>query len=309
MGAVNAGWDTSRREVLRWGVLAVLAAPLAACAEGYDDSPDPLSALASAARADAKDARRLSSPVAKEVARVRSAHADALHREAVRANRPAATPKAGDPVTDLGSLGKRLDMAMKQARAQLPAASRHRAGLLGSVIAGCAGVQTLDRELGGAPVTDFAAASPGELQEETVAALQQALDTEHAAVWVYGLVSAFLPGEFAKGLDDGAGEHQQRRDAAQTMIAAAGAAPALAEAAYLPPKPVKDEKSAKAVVITAESDAATAWRAVIERCDDASLRSFSVDAMAASAARGTRWRSEAGLSPAAVALPGDSSPS
>lgn len=300
----------NRREVLRFGVLAALAVPLAGCGEGYDDSPDPLAALAAAARSDATAARELGesadAKIAAAVAEVRAAHAEALAREATRANRPPLEgEKLSNTVNDMAALGKRLRRARKQALSLLAAEPRHRAGLLGSVAAGCASAQALDPALGEVREAEFTPPSPaGELDEDAVAALQQALDTEHAAIWVCGLVAAFLPDSFGKGLDAATAEHRRRRDAAQIIIAAADAKPNIAEPAYLPPKPITSAASAKALVVTAEADAASAWRGVLERCDDKELRAFAAAALASSAVRCTLWRAELGTSPAAIALPG-----
>ena len=301
MLSVQAG----RRDVLRWGGLLVLAAPLVACNGGYDDSPDPLSALAAAARADARAARRLGGPAGSAVAALRTAQATALQSEVDRANRPpAATPKS-PAVQELPALGKRLVAARERATSLLGDASPFRAGLLASVAAGCAGALSLDRRLGSPAVPRFTApGSSGSLEESTVDALQQALDSEHASVWVYGQVSAFLPAIYDKSLREAIEEHQDRREATQEVLSASGATPVLAEAAYVTPKPVTNEPSARAAVIAAESDAARAWLGVVERAQDPALRALAADAMAASAIRGTRWRKEAGLKPPATPLPG-----
>lgn len=296
--------------MLRFGVLAALAVPLAGCGEGYDDSPDPLAATAAAARSDAAAARELSESadvkLAAAVAEIRAAHAESLGREVARANRPPLKGKAaGGALDDLAALGKRLRTGREKASSLLLTEPRHRAALLGSVAAGCASAQALDPALGKLPEPEFEPPSPaGELDEDAVAALQQALDAEHVAIWVFGLVGAFLPGSYNEGLDAATSEHRRRRDGTQLVIAAAGATPNIAEPAYLPPEPVKHAKSAMTLVVTMETDAASAWRGVLERCDDKELRTFAAAALTASAVRGTRWRAELGTSPAAVALPG-----
>lgn len=306
----------SRRDALRWGALSALAVPLAACGVGYDDSPDPLDALAKAARSDAEAARSLATAgstgasqvggVAIAVSRVRFEQADALAEEVRRANRPPSAGRVPDEkVADLPVLGKRLVAAREQARKLALSAPRHRAGLLGSVAAGCAAAQVLSTEMGEPAELEFATPKAGtELPEETVAALQQALVGEHAAVWVYGLVTAFLPEDFAKALDRAETEHRLRRDACQGVLTAAAATPNPAEPAYVPAKPVTDIRSAMAVVITAEADSAATWRGVLERADDTAVRGFALDALASSAIRQTRWRAESGETHPAIALPG-----
>jgi len=311
---VRAGWRSDRnglrrRDALRLGAIAALAVPLAACGEGYDDSPDPLSALADDASADAKAARAITgsgAALAATVARVRAEHARALRREVVRANRPPAkdTPE-GKPVTDLASLGTRLTTARERTRAMVPTAPGYRAGLLGAVAAGCASVQALDVTLG--KVAEPAFEQPGQVGKPAgaaVGALQRALAAEHAAIWVYDLVTAFLSAAYDEAIEAAVEEHQARRDATEQVLTNAGVSPVPPESAYRTPKPVTGEESAVAVVVVAETDATAAWRGVLERTADPALRRYALDALQASAVHATHWRAEAGISPAVVALPG-----
>nr|PZM97430.1 MAG: DUF4439 domain-containing protein [Thermocrispum agreste] len=304
------GVQVGRRDVLRWSGTALLTMPFAlsavsACSGGYDDSPDPLAPVAAAARADAEAAREMGGKLAEQIAELRAAQADAVQREVDRANRPPAPAGDRPPATSPKALGKRLRSAAEQAVGLIPRESRPRAGLLASVAAGCSAGLALDGSLGSPPAPRFAAPDPGDqLDEAAVQTLQDALAAEHATLWVFGLVTAFLPGSYDKGLRAATVEHRQRRDAAQAALISAGATPVLAETAYATPKPVKDDKSARAAVVAAETDAVAAWRVVIEHCDVAQVRSLAVAAMQASAARLTRWRLEAGMRPAALAMPG-----
>ncbi|PPK67422.1 ferritin-like domain-containing protein [Actinokineospora auranticolor] len=142
------------------------------------------------------------------------------------------------------------------------------------------------------------------LPEDTLAAVQAALGAEHAAVWVYGLVSAFLPATFDKAIAEGATAHRACRDTTGRLLGAAGATPEPAEPAYLPPKPVTDQASALELVVNAETDTTTAWRAAMERTDAPDVRRIALDALKSSAARSTRWRKTAGLTPLTPPLPG-----
>jgi hypothetical protein len=78
--STRTGEAFSRRVLLRAGVLATVAVPLAACSGGYDTTPDPLAPLADAARADADsagsiaEADRSAAELAAEVGDVRRAH-------------------------------------------------------------------------------------------------------------------------------------------------------------------------------------------------------------------------------------------
>jgi hypothetical protein len=146
--------------------------------------------------------------------------------------------------------------------------------------------------------------SPAPLPADAQDAVQAALGAEHAALWVYGLVSAFLPAGFDAPIREGMTAHRARRDATERLLAAAGAEPRPAEPAYLPPQPVTDQASALAVLVTAESDTCVAWRAVLDRTDDGALRRTALEALTAAAVRATRWRKAGGVSPAAPAMPG-----
>lgn len=142
------------------------------------------------------------------------------------------------------------------------------------------------------------------LPQDTVAAIQAALGAEHAALWVYGLVSAFLPASYDKGIAEGMSVHRDRRDATVRQLSAAGLTPEPAKAAYVPPEPVDDEKAAIALVATAETDATVAWRAVLDRCDDPEVRASALEALTESSIRATRWRRAAGVDPALPSFPG-----
>lgn len=135
-------------------------------------------------------------------------------------------------------------------------------------------------------------------------AVQAALGAEHAAIWVYGLVSAFLPAELAAATREGMTAHRARRDATERLLAGSGATPRPAEPAYLPPKPVVDPASAVEVLAVAESDSGVAWRAVLERTDDGELRKTALRALTEAAVRATRWRKVVGITPASPAMPG-----
>lgn len=138
-----------------------------------------------------------------------------------------------------------------------------------------------------------------------VDALQRALAAEHAAVWAYGLAGAFLVGKPAAQLTEAAAAHQTRRDSAERLLTDAGAQPVQAEPGYLTPEPVTDSTSALRLVLTAETDAAAAWRSVIEVGPaEPVLRGTALDALTAAAVQATHWRVVAGSEPATVPFPG-----
>ncbi len=300
--------DLTRRAALRAGALAALAVPLAACGPGYDETPDPLQPLLAAADADAAAAKALAKgdDAAGQLAAARAAHAAALKSEVDRLNRPKPSSSAAPPApAALGDLKDRLAAARKQAEDLVGGLPRYRAGLVAAVAAGCAALQRIDPALGpGEDAPKVGVAPGGAVPAEAVDPLQTALAAEHAAVWVYGLVGAFLPADFGDGEKSGAAEHALRRDYLQTTLAASGATPVAPEAAYVPKNPVTDTKSASQVVATAEADCASAWLAVVNHTDDAGLRTTALHALVAASRRGTPWRSEAGEKPTAIAMPG-----
>lgn len=301
--------------MLRAGALAALALPIglgaAACGDGYADGPDPLVPLAEQAKADAAAADEAAkgapeqAAVAQQVAAARRAHATALQSEIDRQNQPKGGPGAiAQNGKGMAGLKQRLAVSRRQAADLVPGLPAYRAGLVASIAAGCAALQRSSDQLG--PGED-AAVDPAKAPKPPAGAgdaLQDALAAEHAAVWVYGLVTAFLPATYQGSATDGATEHRTRRDACERMLASAGVTAKPAQPAYVPPKPVTDGKSAMAVVATAEADVATAWRGVIERTDDRGLRAFASLALTGSARRCTRWRIAAGEQPGAPALPG-----
>ncbi|MDQ2884016.1 MAG: ferritin-like domain-containing protein [Actinomycetota bacterium] len=138
-----------------------------------------------------------------------------------------------------------------------------------------------------------------------VGALQGALAAEHAAVWVYALVGAFVPGALNGRLHEAATAHQARRDATERILIDAGAPPVPPEPGYLIPQPVTDAASALRLAIIAETDASAAWRSVVERSPaDADLRGTALEALTEAAVRATRWRATAGATPLTVPFPG-----
>lgn len=152
-----------RRALLRLGALAVLAAPaVAACTPTppAPPPPDPLSALADAAAADAVTARGLAAkfPAVQAkftlVATNRDAQAVALRKEIDRATPPPTATSAGPSSTPQGTTYADQAAAVAGMAASLGAAQdaagqvaltvpTYRAGLVGSVVAGCACLKEL----------------------------------------------------------------------------------------------------------------------------------------------------------------------
>jgi hypothetical protein len=155
------------------------------------------------------------------------------------------------------------------------------------------------------PGSPVASAPAGPPPPEVRAALQAALAAEHAAVWIYELITAFVPAAQRGQVDGAATDHGGRRDALVAQLRAADTAPVAAAAAYVTPQPVTDGTSALAAATVAESDTASAWRSVLERTDDSGLRATALDALTVAAVRATRWRRTTKVTPATVPFPGE----
>lgn len=142
-------------------------------------------------------------------------------------------------------------------------------------------------------------------EPDLVAAMQAALATEHAAVWAYGVASAFLPQDLADERRQAMAAHRSRRDALERRLLAAGAVPVPTQAAYQVRAPIDDADDALRLLVTAEADAAAAWRAVVEfSAPNTGLRTTASGALTDAAVRASRWRAEAGLEPVTVPFPG-----
>jgi len=138
----------------------------------------------------------------------------------------------------------------------------------------------------------------------TTAAVQTALGTEYAAVWCYSLIEAFLPETLDLHAREDLAAHRARRDLTLRLLSDYGVRPAPAEPAYRTPAPVTDQNSAMRLVVAAESDAAAAWRSVLERCDDQGMRRMALDGLTDAAVRGGRWSEQLGSKPVVPPFPG-----
>jgi rubrerythrin len=146
--------------------------------------------------------------------------------------------------------------------------------------------------------------APESYSAATIAALQAALAAEHAAVWAYGLIAAYLPAERAEAVADAATAHRARRDATERLLSGAGVEPVPAEPAYRVPAPVDDPADALRLAVTAETDTAETWRSAIERSPLHPVRAAALDALTGAAVRAARWRAMAGDEIVTVAFPG-----
>jgi len=148
------------------------------------------------------------------------------------------------------------------------------------------------------------APAPAPLDRMSVDALQDALAAEHAALWCYALVVAFLPAEQLAQARGDAAAHREVRAAVERILAAAGVRAVSAEPAYATPQPVTDGPSAAGLAAVAESDALGAWKSVLEHTSDRELRRTALDALTEGTVRSARWRALLGTRPAIPPFPG-----
>jgi len=147
------------------------------------------------------------------------------------------------------------------------------------------------------------ASVPG-YDDVTIGALQDALAAEHAAVWAYTLVVAFLPADEADRARADAEAHRKLRAAVEATVSQLGKRPVAAQPAYTTPQPVVDAESAAALAEAAETDTMVAWRSVMERTSTRDVRAGALETLAASTVRCSRWRATVGSAPAIPAFPG-----
>ncbi|MFF0544427.1 ferritin-like domain-containing protein [Nocardia thailandica] len=136
------------------------------------------------------------------------------------------------------------------------------------------------------------------------AALQTALDTEHAAVYSYGVIAAYANNDRARLVAEFSAAHRARRDATADLLRAGGTEPDAPAAAYPPPFTVDDPIPAARLAVAAETDCAAAWRAVAEHAETDAVRGIAVEALTETALRRARWQAILGTNPATVPFPG-----
>ena len=122
-----------------------------------------------------------------------------------------------------------------------------------------------------------------------VAALQAALAAENSAVYGYGVAGAHLArGKRAAAVRNWVA-HQNARDALTAMLAARGAQPAPAAAAYELPFAVHSSAAAVALATVLEDRVTAAYLGLVGLSDPA-LRAFGARAVRTAALRAAAWR-------------------
>jgi hypothetical protein len=134
--------------------------------------------------------------------------------------------------------------------------------------------------------------------------LFDAIATEHATIYGYGLVSAHSTPEVNDLVSASMAEHRQRREAAIEMLDSRSVDAPLPAAGYQLPMEVDNPADAANLAVRMEEDAAVAWRAVLEQAANEQDRAFAVSALTQCAVTAARWSRVLGVSPITVAFPG-----
>ena len=139
------------------------------------------------------------------------------------------------------------------------------------------------------------------------AALFDAVATEHAAIYGYGVVSAHVMPEDNELVSEAVAQHRDRREAAMSILKDRSITAPLPAAGYQLPFPVTGPIGAGKLAVRMESDCAVAWRAVLEQASGDTAeqdRAFALTALTQSALLAARWRQQLGAWPVTEAFPG-----
>ncbi|MFD8598528.1 ferritin-like domain-containing protein [Kitasatospora sp. NPDC059646] len=244
------------------------------------------------------------------------------HREALARSLPASPPSAS-PGASASAVRTVADLAASERRtaglrlADLAAASPALARTLAAVSAsgaahaaalGDTGPVAADGPAPSATPSPSASpsgsATPAALASADSDALQAALAAEHAAVYGYGVVGAFLP--VGPQREDGRAAyaaHQARRDAWQRLLATGGVSPTAAAPGYRLPFQVTDAASAGRLAAFLETQLTAAYA---DLCAAPALRAQAAAALRESALRAAHWGADL---PALPGLAADPAPS
>ncbi|MEO3757411.1 ferritin-like domain-containing protein [Mycobacterium sp. B14F4] len=135
-------------------------------------------------------------------------------------------------------------------------------------------------------------------------ALFDAVATEHATIYGYGIVSAHSTPDDNDLVAKAMAEHRERREAGLAMLGDRSIEGPLPAAGYQLPMKVETPTDAAKLALRMEEDAAVAWRAVVEQATTEQDRAFGVVALSQCAVMAARWSRVLGVSPVTVAFPG-----
>ena len=148
--------------------------------------------------------------------------------------------------------------------------------------------------------------SPARPPDAADAALFDAIATEHAIIYGYGLVSAHATPDLNQLVSSSIAEHRGRREEAIALLDGRSVDPPLPAAGYQLPTEVDNATDAANLAVRMEEDAAVAWRAVLEQAATNEDRAFAVTALTQCAVAAARWSQVLEVWPITVAFPGGS---
>lgn len=136
-------------------------------------------------------------------------------------------------------------------------------------------------------------------------ALTHAVDAENAAIFAYGVSTAFTTGKRRDTVAEFIAAHRVRRDALAGALRREKAEVPTPSAGYTLPVQVRDSATAVQALLAAEVDCTTAYRALLERAGDATIRRLGLEGLTECTVRAASWRVSLRSSPATVAFPGN----
>jgi Domain of unknown function (DUF4439) len=149
-------------------------------------------------------------------------------------------------------------------------------------------------------------AGPSRPSNAVDGALFDAIATEHATIYGYGIVSAHSMSDDNDMVSKAIAEHRERREAGLAILSGRSVEGPLPAAGYRLPMEVDKPIDAAKLAVRMEEDAAVAWRAVVEQATIEQDRAFGVAALTRCAVAAARWSRVLGVSPVTVAFPGGS---
>ena len=145
---------------------------------------------------------------------------------------------------------------------------------------------------------------PNRPTDADTGALFDAVATEHATIYGYGVVSAYALSTRNDMISEALAEHRERREAALALLKSRGVKAPLPAAGYQLPMRVDSPTAAARLAARMEDDCAVAWRAVLEQAGVESDRSFGLTALTQCAVMAARWRRVLREWPVTKAFPG-----
>src|SRR5579875_3773020 len=219
-----------------------------------------------------------------------------------RQRRAPGRPASGGRRSHPGQPGSRDRRAARRGTPRRGGPARHPGS--GTAVAGPAPGQHL--RVGSVPRAHPGQAGAGRVTRPgspLIAALQQVLADEHAAVYAYGVIGAHLTGTARARATGDWIAHQRARDSLEATLLRLGSRPAAAAVAYEMPGPVRTRREATAAALVIEDRIAAAYLGLVAAAT-AAIREQAALQVRAAALRAAAWR---GSTVAFPGLPGDGS--